>query len=583
MYAEDFVALDIIMNELLTDTQRFRSYSHGQITHNANHRRNSSTHSIDIFNLIVPTNTNSTLSHLICSICSLPMMKPTILPCQHSFCFKCIQSSQQTRSSSVPIHSNHCLLSSINQTIVIKCQKCSQIHNIKSLSDLEENQSIKLLINTLSCEQCHQLYSSNQLDTCSHCFGVICPKCYQEHVQNHQNNLAKNRNLYRIVSTDETININMITNSVEKDQNKNSQIFKPRTLNTEEKYVMNSTRPTIVIGNSQIENSDPSQINSNTKKKSNNPFRKIMNPSRHRRLPNVTDKNSITKNSASPVNKQTTSTKSFSKNKKLTIDTNIESTPLIETTQTTVPVTPVGQFLNLHDQFTFTGQHIKQCKQRQSELDRTVKKLIEMLTMKTTENINQITQYWLHFKQTLLDRFQSKTNRFLIIDYLLKACCSKSDSRKQIDLYVAQNDEIKAAVEALSMTLMVVTRKESLLTISYLFDREQQATIRKLKHQLESLLSSYSDGLSIINEFINVYETRFATWRDPTLTELNILTEKWTQIIKEDYPSLVEIISNDFITTIPQIEKVLIQMLSNMQKRLLNMDNRIASRRTSLC
>lgn len=319
------------------------------------------------------------------------------------------------------------------------------------------------------------------------------------------------------------------------------------------------------------------------KKKLNNFLRKMRSPSRHNRTLNSSNKDLFTKISPLSVNKKLIS-KKINPRENLTIDTNIETkSSKLETIQITTPVTPVRKFLNLHDRYTITDQHIKQSKQRQLELDRTVKKLIDVLTRKSNENIKQITQYWIYFKQTLLEKYQTKTNRYIIFNYLLQTCCSQSDSQKQIDLYIEQNDEIKAALEVLSTIIMAVIEKESISTITHLFDREQQTTIRQLKDELETLLSSYSDGLILINECINVYESRFTGWKEPNTNDLDILTEKWTEIVKVDYPSLIEKISNDFITNVPQIEKTLLKMLSNMQKRLLNMNHTIDSRRTSLC
>ena len=211
---------------------QLRSHSQEKIIHTPDHRRSNSSHSVDLFTLVIPTTHGSSLSSLLCPICSLPMMKPTLLPCQHTFCFKCLQNTQQIRPGSLPILSNNSLSSNDNQIRIITCQKCSCIHRINSLTDLELNQSIQLLINTLLCETCHQLYPSNQLDTCFHCFGVLCPKCYEQHIENHQNDLITNRNLYRIKSTDETINMNMKRNSIEKEEN---QIFKTRSMNEEKK------------------------------------------------------------------------------------------------------------------------------------------------------------------------------------------------------------------------------------------------------------------------------------------------------------------------------------------------------------
>jgi hypothetical protein len=43
-------------------------------------------------------------------------------------------------------------------------------------------------------------------------------------------------------------------------------------------------------------------------------------------------------------------------------------------------------------------------------------------------------------------------------------------------------------------------------------------------------------------------------------------------MIQIDYPCLIEKISNDFIIKIPQIEQILIDMLRNLKKNLLNND-----------
>ena len=156
---------------------QFRSYSDEQIAHHSNHRRSNSSQSADLFTLVIPKNHDSSLSSLICPICSLPMMKPTLLPCQHTFCFKCIQNNQQIRVGSLPVQSNNCSSSNDNsQMKSITCQKCSRTHLINSLTDLEENHSMELLINTLLCQTCHKLYPSNELDTCLHCYGVLCTK-----------------------------------------------------------------------------------------------------------------------------------------------------------------------------------------------------------------------------------------------------------------------------------------------------------------------------------------------------------------------------------------------------------------------
>jgi len=537
----------------MNDFFQFRSFSQEQIRYKPNHHRSDSAHSVDLFKLIIPTDTDSSFSSLICPICSLPMMKPTLLPCQHTFCFKCIQNHQQIRPGSLPIHSTNEYLTNDHRTKLITCQKCFRVHRINSLSDLVENQSMELLINTLLCETCHQLYPSNQLDTCFHCFGVHCVNCYDDHSNNHRTD----KTLYRIISTDETVNISR--------QNSDNQIFKARSCNTENKSTNESTKVNIDLENNENENIDPSTMN-HPKKKSNSLLRKIMNPSRHRQS---------TKSPSSSV-------KLSCRSKKILGAQIVETSKKEIVPSSTSPVTPVRKFLNLFDQYTHAEQHINQCKQRQSQLDLSVQKLIEVLTTKTNENIDRISYYWIYLKQLVLDQYQTKTDRFQIFDYLLKTCCSAFDARKQVELYIQKNDEINASLQILSTTLTIVHDQQTLVTINQLFDREEQTTIRTLRRQFESLISSYTDELTFIIERINVYESRFSTWKNSNTTDLDSITSEWTQIIEHDYPVLIEKLANDFITKIPQVEKILVQMLRNMKKRLLNTNNnQTPSRRTS--
>ena len=269
---------------------------------------------------------------------------------------------------------------------------------------------------------------------------------------------------------------------------------------------------------------------------------------------------------------------------KIPIDKDVEETPLRELpSPTAVPVTPVRRFLNLFDQYTQTDQLIKQYKHRQSQLDLAVQKLIEVLMIKSNENIARISLYWIYLRQVSLDRFPSHTNPFQILNCLFPTCCSTIESQKQLESYFKEHDEIQAALQVLSTTILIVSQQHSLATIHQLFDREEQTTVRLLRRHLESLLSSYRDELSFITERIHIYEARFATWKNSNTLELESLAYEWTHIVEHDYPSLIEKISNDFLSKISPIEDVLLQMLKNMRKRLLSINSNAGSKRTSLC
>ncbi len=322
--------------------------------------------------------------------------------------------------------------------------------------------------------------------------------------------------------------------------------------------VIEPAKQIVETKHNEDENADPTRIN-NIKKKSSNRLRDMFSRTRHRQR---TNESSI--ESPNQTN--------------LTTDTKIE-----EPIQTAIPVTPVRRFKNLLEQYTHTREHIKQCKHRQLELDLVVQKLIEVFVLKMNETINRISQYWMHLKQLSLHQFQKKPNRFQLFDYLLKSCCSPTDSQKQIESYFEQNDEIKASLQVLTTTLVIVKDKQTLVTLTQLFDREEQSTICTLQRHLQTLLSSYTDDLSFIIERINVYESRFASWKNSNTMDLDSITYEWTQIIDHDYPTLIEKISNDYISKIPQIEKLLIQMLQNMKSRLLIPEKQTRTKTTSVC
>ena len=102
---------------------------------------------------------------------------------------------------------------------------------------------------------------------------------------------------------------------------------------------------------------------------------------------------------------------------------------------------------------------------------------------------------------------------------LWKTCCLTLDSRKQIESYIEQNDEIKAELQVLLSTLSIVNNKQFPVSLSELFDREETSTIRSFRRHLESLLSTYCEELTFITERIHLAESSFANWKNSDAEE----------------------------------------------------------------
>jgi len=236
----------------------------------------------------------------------------------------------------------------------------------------------------------------------------------------------------------------------------------------------------------------------------------------------------------------------------------IETTECLSSPPTPPPPPPA---VSVPICFQLSSERFNQFKRRQTELDRSVQKLMENVKIQTNENINQISKYWSYLKQVSLDKYLPKTNNLQLFDYLLKS----NYANKQIKLHLEDNDELKAALQILSTTLSIVHDKCSFPTINQLFDNEEKTMIENLRYQLESLLSSYTNELSLIRARIHFYESNFNEEKK----------FDWIQIIQIDYPCLIENISNDFNIKIPQIEQILIEMLRNMKKCLLNIHTEI--------
>ena len=313
----------------------------------------------------------------------------------------------------------------------------------------------------------------------------------------------------------------------------------------------------------EISSNDEKENNS---KKSHCIFRKIMASSRYRT--SVSEdlfKDSIDRKSATIKKSSSLRTR----RNKISISVSTEKISIVDAKSSTVPATPIGRFRNLFDQYTIAEQRIKSYKQRQSELERVVSKLIEVFTLKINQNLMRISEEWKYIKQIILNEIQPKTNRLYFVDYLWKNCCMITDSKQQYKSYFEDNDEIKAGLQVLLTTLTIITQQDSIATISHLFDREEQATIRNLRRHFDSLICNYSEELSFIVERINFHDTRFTNWKNSNTYDLNLIADEWKQVVKHDYLSLIEKISNDFVNDVPQVEKILQQMLKNMKKRLI--------------
>lgn len=202
-----------------------------------------------------------------------------------------------------------------------------------------------------------------------------------------------------------------------------------------------------------------------------------------------------------------------------------------------------------------SSERLQRFKQRQTELDHSITRLINQSPNTANENLSQVSKYWSRIKQISLEKYHPSTYNFQLFDYLLKSTYSS----KQFDIDFEENDEIKAALDILSRTLNLIEDKYSFCMINQLFNTEENTMKEDLCYQYEVLLSSFRDELSFIRERSSFYQSN--------LNEENRFN--WIQLIQIDYPFLIEKISTDFMIKIPQIEQILIQMIRNVNKQLL--------------
>ena len=193
---------------------------------------------------------------------------------------------------------------------------------------------------------------------------------------------------------------------------------------------------------------------------------------------------------------------------------------------------------------------------RQVQLDEVVQQLIKTFQRKATEYRNEICQVWTHLKRVSLYECPLSHNT----SRLLQGSFSATRSKRFLDLSFEQNDELDAAFQVLATSILIAKDTYSLCEFAQFFDDEERRMLEQLADQLDFSLSSYTDEHRMITERIHFYQNQ------PSDSK----TVDWIQIIKDDYPPLIERISNDFINQTPSCEQTLVKMLTNIKRRLCN-------------
>lgn len=224
---------------------------------------------------------------------------------------------------------------------------------------------------------------------------------------------------------------------------------------------------------------------------------------------------------------------------------------------------------------------MKSFKKRRSELDRAVNKLIEVFTLRMSQNLNETVRHWSSFRQSCLDEIQSKENRFQILNFIWKTCYSAKESRQNIEPLLERNYEIRFSYEKMLICLSTLEKRPSMSSINNLFQREEKGTIPHLRRQIESMISNYLDELSAISERCQLCETRFDNWKNSNSIDLDSICREMKEIIGSAYPKLIELISNDFISQLPQVDNLIDTMLKNMEKRFRSTNDLSSQQRTS--
>lgn len=216
-----------------------------------------------------------------------------------------------------------------------------------------------------------------------------------------------------------------------------------------------------------------------------------------------------------------------------------------------VPVTesdPPQRLLSL------SVEQIRFYEKLEKEYYNTAEKLIEYLKRKTKESIDQLLKYWSLSKQCCLDQMYDKTNHNQFVDYILKSLVAN----KEFQNYLDQNDEIRVTLQILSAVLATVPDKYPLSEIKQIFDNAEYEILSNVHSKHEGLISSYIDTLSITHTCSLSYQSR--------LDGKNAY--RWIETIEKDYRCLIQKVSNASVENLPEVEKILLEMLLNVKKRL---------------
>ncbi|CAF1065193.1 unnamed protein product [Didymodactylos carnosus] len=495
----------------------------------------------------------------------------------------------------------------------ITCITCSKSHKIQSVENLERNSSLTLLLNTLCCDVCHQINEFQKLDTCLHCYGVLCPQCYEKHQISDFHALTPKRKVtleitasekppivYQLTSSDNVRQLKQLrkrsSESVEENDDINQKILTEKIINIQQiiskKTLLLSTTTSPKDNQSSGVSNDENDNQSTAKIRLKKPLLKFIQRVRH------SSSSSLTNLNISPLLSRKSNRVSSIKNdcnnaelSKITVqDSFIESQENV--TLKISPTNSVRKFLDLNDHYKLTCEHVERCKQRVQELNLCTQKLIQIYKQKIDENQANIDFYWNLLKQTILAQIKHQsytTSTKELLKYLI--CCyyyepnvtnlpsSHEITHKQqlLEIYLENNDEINAALQVFYSNLIILINQtlsetsvdlmDTYYLTSQLFEREEKTALKSIRKELEQGLELYIEELSRIETQVKTEREYFLKWKNSNIIELEQIKEQWSTLVDVTYPKLIEKISTDFIQIKPA-NKIIATMLKHIKQRI---------------